>query len=155
MRIRLLGPTLGLLVLALAGGCGGMGSGEDMSAAAPDDGASGTTVVAEGRFEGRRRYDTGGSYTIERAGGDLSLILEDDFGTEQGPDLWVVLSPVDTSRVSAQNVETRGAVVVDSLRAVAGRQTYALRNGTPVDSLASVAIHCREFDALFGVAPLE
>lgn len=154
MRMQLLGPVLGLLVLGLVGGCGGMG-GEDVSMGMPDDGAAGATVVAEGRFEGRRRYDTSGGFTIERAGGDLSFILKDDFETEQGPDLWVVLSPVDTSRVSAQNVETEGAVVVDSLRSVAGRQTYALRNGTPVDSLMSVALHCREFDALFGVAPLE
>ncbi|MEF8795827.1 MAG: DM13 domain-containing protein [Salinivenus sp.] len=43
---------------------------------------------------------------------------------------------------------------VDTLRAVSGRQTYALRSGLQVDSLGSVAIHCRESDALFGVAPL-
>jgi hypothetical protein len=154
MRLRPIG--LGLLAVMLVGGCGGMGnSGNDASASAPDGGRGAATVVVEGDFEGRRRYDTAGAYELERVGGDLSLVLGDDFETEQGPDLWVVLSPVDTSDVTAQNVETEGAVVVDSLRSVSGRQTYALRGGLQVDSLGSVAIHCREFDALFGVAPLK
>lgn len=148
--------VLGLLVVMLLGSCGGMGSGGDM--APVDDGGDDTSepmVVAEGSFEGRQQHDTSGSYTIERAAGNLSLTFNDDFETVEGPDLWVILSPVDTSSVSDQNVENEGAVVVDTLRSTAGRQTYALRSGVQLDSLRSVAIHCREFEALFGVAPLK
>lgn len=148
--------ALGVLALMLLGGCGGMGSGNDMSSVGDDGGDTGEpTVVAEGTFEGRQHHDTSGSYTIEQADGTLSLIFNDDFETVEGPDLWVILSPVDTSSVSDQNVEGEGAVVVDTLQSTAGRQTYALRGGAPLDSLRSVAIHCREFEALFGVAPLE
>ena len=50
-------------------------------------------VVATGRFTDKEGQHTSGTYRIERVEEDLRLVLSDDFKTDKGPDLHVVLSP--------------------------------------------------------------
>ncbi|MFB6248817.1 MAG: hypothetical protein ABEL97_09625 [Salinibacter sp.] len=66
---------------------GGMGSGAPSSVGGSGGGGTGATVVVEGNFEGRQQHDTAGGYKMERAPGDLPLVLDDRFETDQGPDL--------------------------------------------------------------------
>jgi hypothetical protein len=123
--MRPLLPALAFFVLGLVGDYGGMKRGEDPSRGTPDEGA----LRGDRGRGGALREPTGLRHVRnDRVGGDLSFLLGDGFEAEQDPDRWVMSSPVDTSRVTAQNVGDDGAVVVDTQRSVVGPQTYLLRS---------------------------
>ncbi|MBW3630430.1 MAG: DM13 domain-containing protein, partial [Gemmatimonadetes bacterium] len=74
-------------------------------------------LVATGRFVSKGGESTSGTYRIERVSGDLRLVLEPDFETSKGPDLHVVLSPVDVAAAGNRNVMPKGqARVLGELR---------------------------------------
>lgn len=144
-----------LVLMALLQGCGGMGSGSTEQMPTDDHRDTlETETVADGMFVSKA-HETSGSYEISRTGQDLSLALSQDFRSAEGPDLWVILSPVEVEQATNRNVRTDGATVIDSLSSPSGMQTFDLSNSIRVDSLNSVAIYCIEYQALFGIAALE
>lgn len=104
-------------------------------------------------------HPTTGTVTIEETDGDRVLILGDDFKTDPGPDLTVVLhtSPniLETTEPPAYGLEEGDYLVLDLLESPTGEQTYPIPADVDLDTYQSAAIWCREFNATFGVASLQ
>ena len=128
---------------------------EQSETPSPGSEAEEATVVAEGSFVDKGGQQTLGSYRIERVGEDLRLVLSEDFRTDDGPDLHVVLSPTEVAAAENETAMAEGAEVVSPLQALTGAQTYDLQDDLDLGVLRSVAIHCIEFTHLYGAAALE
>lgn len=116
---------------------------------------AGTSVVARGRFTDKGGQQTSGGYRVESTGGDLQLILEDDFRTDDGPDLHVVLSMVGVEEVESENAAADvSTLIVSPLTKLEGEQHYDLPDDLDLSGFNSVLIHCVEFTHLYGAAPL-
>lgn len=125
---------------------------EAVAPSAPVDPGA-VTLVATGTFADRGGQTTRGSYRIERVGTDLRLVLGDDFRTDDGPDLHLVLSPQTTAAVGDGNA-TAGSRVLDAVQARSGAQVYDLPDDLDMRPFRSVLVHCVRFSHLFGAAPL-
>jgi hypothetical protein len=146
-----------VVAACLLTGCGSPDSQQPSSStsAATPAGASADTVLASSRFIDRGGQNTSGGVQIERAGDTLRLVLTDDFETNDGPDLHVVLSPIDTAAAEGANAMADGAArIVGSLTSLSGAQALGLPN-TDLSQFQSVLIHCIKYDHLYGAAPLE
>lgn len=122
---------------------------DDTASVAPLD-----TVWAEGTFEGKEGINTSGTYKIGQSDENLVLELSDDFETESGPDLFVVLSQKEAAEATGANVLEGSAHRVDSLRALTGKQQYDLADTLDLESFHSVAIQCIRYSHLYGIADL-
>lgn len=112
------------------------------------------TVLARAMFVDKGGQSTDGFYRIERtAAGDLRLVLENDFQTDAGPDLHVLLSPLPVDEAGNGNANGPGARIVAPLMHTSGGQVYDLPDDLPLASFQSVLIHCVQFSHLFGAAP--
>lgn len=111
--------------------------------------------MAEGSFVNKGGQQTSGSYRIERVGEDLRMVLSEDFRTDEGPDLHILLSPTEVAAAENETAMVEGAEVVAALQALTGAQTYDLQDSLDLEVLHSVAIHCIEFSHLYGAAALE
>ncbi|MFB6231050.1 MAG: DM13 domain-containing protein [Salinibacter sp.] len=147
-------PTL-FLALTFALGCGVVGSQGEAETRTENEEARLDTVLAEGSFEGKEGIETSGTYQIGRSGSDLKLVLGEDFQTETGPDLYVVLSPKRPGEATGENVMDGSAVRVDTLSSLTGKQTYDLQDGRDLKPFDSVAIQCIQFSHLYGAAELD
>lgn len=145
--------SLPLLALVLVLGCGIVGSQD--KAGTEKDGASLDTVLVRGSFQGKEGIKTSGSYRIGRSGPDLKLVLGEDFQTESGPDLHVVLSPKSPGDATGENVTSGAATKVAPLRSLKGQQAYDLQDDLDLKPFDSVAIQCIQFSHLYGVAKLD
>jgi hypothetical protein len=113
------------------------------------------TVLAMGRFADKGGQQTAGAYRITRTGGDLRLVLADDFATDDGPDLHVVLSPTGAEAASSENATAGGeARVITLLDTLSGAQQYDLPDDLDLRPFQSVLIHCVQYSHLYGAAPL-
>ena len=110
-------------------------------------------VLATGTFVDKGGQMTSGAYRIERASGDLRLVLDEAFRTDDGPDLHVVLSPHAVADAGNANA-TVGGLIVARLMAEEGAQTYRLPDDVDVTDYRSVLVHCVQYRHLFGAAPL-
>lgn len=144
---------LGMLFLLMLAGCSrpeaDTSSGTSAQGAAEDGGA-----IASGRFVDKGGQKTSGSFFLERVGGDLRLVLSDDFRTDEGPDLHVALTPTVVADAGNDNAMAEGAEVVGKLAKQAGKQVYDLPDDLGLDQYNSVVIHCIKFSHLYGAAPL-
>ena len=113
-------------------------------------------VLAQAMFADRGGQATRGTYRIERtASGDLRLVLADDFKTDGGPDLHVVLSPTPFADAGNANALAGGAArIVAPLMHTSGGQVYDLPDDLDLAPFRSVLVHCVQFRHLFGAAPL-
>ncbi|MFB6273584.1 MAG: DM13 domain-containing protein [Salinibacter sp.] len=142
-----------LLTLMLLLGCGLLG-GQENPGTAKDD-VRLDTVLVKGTFVGKEGITTTGSYRIGRTGSDLKLVLGEDFRTEKGPDLYVVLSPKTRDEATGENVMEGAAVRVHALRSLKGQQVYDLADDLDLKPFNATAIQCIQFSHLYGAAPLE
>lgn len=110
-------------------------------------------VLATGVFVDKGGQHTAGSYRIERLGDDFRLVLDSDFQTDEGPDLHVLLSPVEVDSADNDNVAAT-ALVIAPLQEQSGEQVYAVPGEIDLRAYRSVLIHCIEFSHLYGAAPL-
>ena len=116
---------------------------------------SSTNVIASGTFTDKGGQHTSGTFRIEKAGDQLTLILSEDFRTDEGPDLHVVLTPTETNRTENENAMAEGnARVIAPLESLSGEQQYELPANVDLSQYKSVVIHCIEFTHLYGAAPL-
>ncbi len=127
---------------------------EDTSGDAPPLSPSGSELFAEGQFVNKGGQETSGTYRLERAGEYRRLLLENDFQTNDGPDLHVVLSPTAVADAGNDNV-MEGAAIIDSVSALQGKQVYYLADSLQIEDYRSVLIHCVEFSHLYGAAAIE
>lgn len=91
-------------------------------------------------------FASGDALLIESAPGVYTLRVE-NFSVRNGPDVFVLLSPGDGYE--------DGALDLGALKGTDGAFNYEIPSGTDVSQYKSAIIWCRQFDVLFGHAPLE
>lgn len=107
--------------------------------------------TAPGEFVDKDHPATGTARIVTLDDGTRVLRLE-DFATDNGPDLFVYLSPADASATGSALAE--GAVNLGPLKGNIGNQNYALPDDIDVGRFASIVIWCRQFSSAFGAAPI-
>lgn len=93
---------------------------------------------------------TSGSAQIVTRSGKRYLELSQDFQTERGPDLFVLLHRAETP----QAYKAQDSINLGSLQQVSGRQSYLIPAEVDLSQFHSAAIWCRAFNVTFGYARL-
>lgn len=101
-----------------------------------------------------RETPTEGSFSIINSDGERELQLESNFSVAEGPDLYILLSPLSLSDATNENA-MNGAFVVGKLESFTGASTYAIPDSIELGKFKSILIHCVEYSHLFGGAPTE
>ncbi|MBF2079648.1 MAG: DM13 domain-containing protein [Synechococcales cyanobacterium T60_A2020_003] len=103
-------------------------------------------------------HPTTGTATLTVDGDTRYIEFSDDFQTDPGPDLFVVLhvSPdvIGTTSAPSHSFAEGDYVLLEPLQAVSGAQRYAIPAEVDLSQYGSVAIWCRQFNATFGAASL-
>lgn len=118
--------------------------------------ASTTKTVASpsavtGNFQAGE-HPTQGKVTVVTADSKQYLEFDDNFKTDNGPDLFVILYRGDKPPISG--IKEQDYVNIAPLKKVSGKQRYAIPNNVKLANYKSVAIWCRKFNATFGYANL-
>lgn len=113
-------------------------------------------TVASGMFNGVEGHSGSGTATILSDGAQQFVRFEEDFSTENGPDLFVYLGTG-----SGDYNNPAEYVELDVLRGNIGSQNYEIpathpATGDPIDldAFDHVAVWCKRFDTGFAVAEL-
>ncbi|WP_419551701.1 DM13 domain-containing protein [Candidatus Poriferisodalis sp.] len=116
----------------------------------PDDG--GVRVTAVGTF-GARSHPASGVAVVLTDGTQTFLRFDDDFATDNGPDLNVYL----TAAGPDASVGDLAADFVDlgDLKGNIGAQNYEIPADVDLERYSTVAIWCVRFNVVFGTAELE
>lgn len=136
------------------------GSGESTSATstAVDEPPVAATPLASGTFEAAE-HPTTGTATIVQDGDQRYIEFGEDFSTDPGPDLFVVLHQSDdflsVASPPTYGIDEGSYVSISPLTQVSGTQRYAIPKAIDIDEYGSVAIWCRQFNATFGAANLQ
>ncbi len=132
------------------------GAGDEATTGATDEGdgaeAGGSEVVtlATGTFEGRD-HPGEGTVTVVTDGTDQRFLrLEDDFATDNGPDLFVYLGTGSEDYGDASQY-----VELGTLKGNQGAQNYEIPPEVDLSQFSTVAVWCKRFDSTFTVATLE
>lgn len=118
-----------------ASGAGG-GTGTDTPAGGDVPAQEGVTTAATGTFEGRE-HPGEGTVNLLTDGTQTFVRFEDDFATDNGPDLYAVVI-VDGERVE-----------LGELKGNQGSQNYELPADIDPASVDAVQVWCKRFDAVF------
>jgi hypothetical protein len=101
-----------------------------------------------------RAHAAEGTATLyELPDGSLLLRLEQDFRSNEGPDLYVGFSGHPMPR-SNEELHDQGYLELALLQSFEGQQDYALPADLNLDDFRSVVIYCKEFTVLFSTAEL-
>jgi hypothetical protein len=111
----------------------------------------GPVVVAAGSWISLGRYTTSGEVAVIEDG-DTATLVFNELATDNGPDLFVYLSPADA--VDGEQLP-EGSLNLGGLRGNIGTQTYEIPAGTDLSQYASVVIWCERFSSAFGAAQLD
>jgi hypothetical protein len=124
-------------------------SGQTTGEGAPD--MAEVTSLASGQFEGRS-HPAEGQADIITDGDRTFLRFEDDFATDNGPDLNVYLS---TAPIGA-DAEAFDDDFVDlgDLKGNVGSQNYEIDPSVDLSQYQTVVVWCVRFSVAFGAAPL-
>ena len=120
---------------------------EPPEAVAASTGSVSTLAIGEWQGADDFHFGSGGARLIEAADGSLTLTLE-DFSVQNGPDLFVYVSPDPTGW-------TPDAVNLGTLKATDGTFSYEIPAEVSADDIASAVVWCKAFGVLFAAAPLE
>ncbi len=113
------------------------------------------TKLKSGDFSGVDRFHTGsGKATIYRLPDGSSLLRLEDFKVTNGPDLRVILSPVQNPD-GAGEVTAPGHLELSKLKGNLGNQNYEIPSDVDITAFQSVVIFCKPFRVIFSVAPLQ
>lgn len=112
---------------------------------------SSTTSSNAGSFR-EVDHPTRGRARITNDNGQRYIEFDDNFRTDNGPDLYVILHR--DSQVG-RNIKQQDYVTIARLRQTSGSQRYQLPNNLQLSDYKSVAIWCRLFNVTFGYAPLQ
>ena len=113
--------------------------------------ASTSTTTPTGTFKDGE-HSTKGSVSIVTENGKRYVVLDQDFKSEKGPDLYVILYKTDAPPKGG--LKKADYYSVAPLKNTSGAQRYALPNKVNLANYKSVAIWCHKFNATFGYAPL-
>ncbi len=93
-------------------------------------------------------HRTDGTASIVTEGRVRYLELSDDFRTDNGPDLFVLLHKQERP----SDYDESNYVNLGRLERVSGTQRYIIPDGVELDQFSSVVVWCREFNVTFGYA---
>ncbi|OUL37076.1 electron transfer flavoprotein [Nostoc sp. T09] len=114
-----------------------------------------TTVASSGAGVGAFKageQPTQGKVKVVTEKGKRYLEFDQNFKTNQGPDLYVILYRSDAPPQSG--IKEKDYLSIARLQKPSGTQRYALPAKVKLGEFKSVAIWCRKFNATFGYAPL-
>ncbi|MEL6579050.1 MAG: DM13 domain-containing protein [Cyanobacteria bacterium J06621_12] len=96
-------------------------------------------------------HPTVGQVSIVEADGKKYLEIGQDFQSDRGPDLKVILH-----QANAVDLKVREGDYLNlgALQAFSGAQRYLIPDSVDLANYKSVAIWCEQFNATFGYAPL-
>lgn len=100
-----------------------------------------------GSFRGLNGYAAEGTAVLQQTDDTAELVFESDFQTQNGPGLYIYLSPEEEG--------VSGGVNLGELKSVSGAQTYAIPATVNTDNFDYVIIYCQPFGVPFGTASLE
>jgi len=144
-ELRLPVSAVAVGTFVLVGGYLGLASVRDVTV--NETVAAGPASLA-GSFVGLAHPTEGTARIVEPAGGDRVLTLT-DFRTDPGPDLYVYVTPGQTS---GEDVD--GSTQLARLKGNVGSQQYELPPELDLSAGATVVIWCRSFTVSFGAAQL-
>ncbi len=107
--------------------------------------------VKPGKFQAGE-HPTQGQVTVLKEAGKNYLEFDQNFQTNKGPDLYVILSRSEKPPVSG--IKEKDYISIARLQKTSGNQRYALPNNINLQEFKSVAIWCRKFNVTFGYAVL-
>ncbi len=107
--------------------------------------ASGTFVDAE--------HPTDGTASIITENGKKYIQFDDQFKSDNGPDLFVILHKDD--KLPITGIKKEDYVTIARLKSTSGVQKYEIPENVDFTKYKSVAIWCRAFNATFGYAVLK
>ena len=96
-------------------------------------------------------HPTEGQVQIIEEDGARYLEIGQDFQSDRGPDLKVILHQANAVNLK---VEEGDYISLGALKATNGAQRYLIPEDVDLSQYKSVAIWCEEFNATFGYAPL-
>ena len=95
-------------------------------------------------------HPTKGTVKIVTNNRQRYLEFSDNFQTDSGPDLFVLLH----REASPKSYDTDKFLNLGKLQNIGGKQRYLIPEDAEISDFASVVIWCRRFNATFGYAPL-
>ena len=142
---------LSLIITSIIGGTAttAIASKQDRSSSTQTD----TVLIAEasaGQFVSVE-HPTSGQVSIIEEDGTRYLEIGEDFQSDRGPALEVILHKSDT--VGLQ-IEEGDYISLGELKSFNGAQRYIIPEAIDLEEYQSVAVWCQEFNATFGYAPL-
>lgn len=103
-------------------------------------------------------HPTSGSVSVVREGENKYIEFGEDFKTDSGPDLFVILHKnkdvIGTTKAPTHSIKEGDYVTLEPLKKVKGKQRYKIPSEVNLENYKSVAIWCRQFNATFGAATL-
>lgn len=95
-------------------------------------------------------HPTKGAVTIVRENGKSYVTFSDQFKSDSGPDLYVLLH----RQSKPDQYKQEDYVNLGKLQQVKGSQRYMIPEDARLSDYQSVVVWCRQFNATFGYAPL-
>ena len=144
-ELRLPVSAVAVGTFVLVGGYLGLASVRDVTV---NETVAAGPASLEGSFVGLAHPTEGTARIVEQTGGSRVLTLT-DFRTDPGPDLYVYVTPGQTS---GEDVD--GSTQLARLKGNVGNQQYELPPELDLAGGATVVIWCRTFTVSFGAARL-
>ena len=110
------------------------------------------SVQASGTFQDAE-HPTKGTASIITENGKKYIQFDDQFKSDSGPDLFVILHKDD--KLPITGIKEADYVTIAPLKSTSGTQKYEIPENVDIANFKSVAIWCREFNATFGYAVLK
>lgn len=98
-------------------------------------------------------YSTKGTASIITENGKKYIQLDNQFKSDNGPDLFVILHKDD--KLPNTGIKEADYTSIAPLKSTNGAQKYEIPENVDVANFKSVAIWCRRFNATFGYAVLK
>ncbi|MGI0482932.1 DM13 domain-containing protein [Geminocystis sp. CENA526] len=103
-------------------------------------------------------HPTSGSVSIITEKNNKYIEFGEDFKTDSGPDLFVILHKnkdvISTTKAPTHSIKEGDYIILEALKTTKGKQRYQIPSGVKLEDYKSVAIWCRRFNATFGAATL-
>ena len=115
---------------------------DDAATTTPPSTAPVVSEVGRATFSGVGRYSGAGTVVVLSDGTQSFVRFEDDFSTDNGPDLFVRITTAD------------GTTELGRLKGNKGSQNYELPAGVDPASVTEVDVWCKRFSSTFAAAPL-
>ena len=96
-------------------------------------------------------HPTSGQVKVIEEDGVRYLEIGEDFQSDRGPALEIILHESDTVGLQVQEGEY---ISLGKLKSFNGAQRYLIPEAIDLEQYQSVAVWCQEFNATFGYAPL-